>query len=117
MQGEERGASLTRLFNRVQSNHRQSGSIEQGDRFFRVGESRHVWIVDRVFVPVGHQLPHVVLCRNGEKLERRLLAEQIVLDRGRFARDRRQANGVFTSEFSRRRDDRPRGNVRSTIGG
>jgi len=104
-----------RLLDIVQSNYRSRESIHEGDRFYSPSSTHFIWVVDRIFTPVGLQLPHVMLTRLGEKLDRRILAETQLLDRSRFVRDRRRAGSENALGKRRRLSDKPRGDVRSTI--
>lgn len=99
----------------VHSNYRSRESIQEGDRFYSPNKTHFVWIVDRIFTPVGLQLPHVMLTRDGERLDRRILAETQLWDRSRFIRDRRHEGSENSLGKRRRMGDKPRGDVRSTI--
>lgn len=107
--------TVGRLLDIVHSNYRTRESIKEGDRFYSPSKTHFVWVVDRIFKPVGLELTHVMLTRLGEKLDRRIMAETQLLDRSRFIRDRRRDGSENSLGKRRRLGDKPRGDVRSTI--
>lgn len=115
MREEYEHRNFGRLLDIVQSNYRTRESIQEGDRFYSPSRTHFVWVVDRIFKPVGLELTHVMLTRLGERLDRRILAETQLLDRSRFVRDRRRDSSENSLGQKRRLGDKPRGDVRSTI--
>ena len=88
---------------------------EEGDRFFAKSNCGHVWIVDRVFTPPGMPAWHASLHRADREVDRRTISGVVLTDMGAYGRDRREAQIGEPVTYSRRRMDRPLGNVRSTV--
>lgn len=89
--------------------------ISKGDRFYRHSSAHHVWIVDRVYTPLGQAVPHVRMFRMDEESDRRLLSEPSLLNRQDFGRDRRKVQKGDPAQFARRVMDRPGGHMRSRL--
>jgi hypothetical protein len=87
----------------------------EGDRFYRRSNANHVWIVDRVYTPLGQTIPHARAFRMDEKSDSRLWSQASLLNRTDFARDRRKVQQGEPEEFARRRLDKPGGNMRSRL--
>lgn len=89
--------------------------ISAGDRFYRRSSAHHVWIVDRVYTPLGQAVPHVRMFRMDEESDCRMLSEPSLLDRQDFGRDRRKVQKGDPAQFARRVMDKPGGHVRSRL--
>ncbi len=82
-------------------------SVAIGDRFFKVGHWASIWIVQRIFVPKGETLQHVVLEREEVSGDRNVISLSTLLNESDFGRDRRSPDSVNTSSNRRRRTDVP----------
>ncbi len=82
-------------------------SVTVGDRFFKVGHWASIWIVQRIFVPKGETLQHVVLEREEVSGDRNVISLATLLDESNFGKDRRALEAVNTGKHRRRRTDVP----------
>ncbi len=91
--------------------------LKAGDRFFQTHSLRSVWIVEKVFIPRGIDLPHAILIRDGEQTDRRIISQGALLDPAFYHKDKRgrAVKAKDTDNLHRRCMDLPRGRVRPTV--
>jgi len=82
--------------------------IEVGDRFYKVGHWEVIWIVNRIFVPNGEEITHVVLEREDAPGDFNVISKSVLEDQKDYRLDRRNKQSVNLEDRRRRRDDQPR---------
>jgi len=86
----------------------QNEGVAVGDRFYKVGHWEVIWIVNRIFVPNGEEISHVVLEREDAPGDFSVISLAVLSSREDYRPDRREKNSVNVDDKRRRRDDQPR---------
>lgn len=86
----------------------QNDGIAVGDRFYKIGHWEVIWVVNRIFVPNGEEISHVVLEREDSPGDYNVISLAVLLSREDYRLDRREDKSVNIEDLRRRRDDQPR---------
>ncbi|NQV22509.1 MAG: hypothetical protein HQ511_13935 [Rhodospirillales bacterium] len=86
----------------------QNDGVAVGDRFYKVGHWEVIWVVNRIFVPNGEEITHVVMEREDAPGDFSVISLAVLQSKEDYRLDRREKKSVNIEDSRRRRDDQPR---------